>query len=98
MLLKRFTFIVSLIAFLYFAYLFTLFITGTEMPETGADIHQLIMFPLIIATAVFLVISIVLVVRERFNLRSTNFYSLILLLVAVIIIFMLLKGYIELDS
>jgi hypothetical protein len=85
MALKRITFIISIIAFVYFAYLCLLYFTQTEMPETGVAIHEMVMFPLTILASIFLVISLISVIRER-RLRSTNFYSLLLLICVVIIV------------
>jgi hypothetical protein len=97
MLLKRFTFIVSIIAFVYFAYLLLMYLTETEFPTIAGVIHEMIMIPLLIGVPVFLIISIVLVIRERFNFRSASFYSLILLLAAATILFLLARGYLEVE-
>lgn len=96
MALKRITFFISVIAFVYFAYLCILYFTQTEMPEIGVVLHEMVMFPLTILAAIFLVISLVLVIRER-KLRSTNFYSLLLLLFVLLIVILMAKNEMVLE-
>jgi hypothetical protein len=98
MLLKRLTFIVSIFAFVYFAYLLLMYLTKTEFPTIAGAVHEMVIFPLMIGVPVFLIISIVLVIRERFNFRSASFYSLMMLLAAATILFLLMKGYFELET
>ena len=92
--LKRITFIISIIAFIYFAYLGLMFLTETEFPTIAGVIHEMIMLPLMIAVPVFLIISIVLVIKERFDLRSKSLYSLLLLIGAATILYLMMRGYI----
>lgn len=95
MVLKRFTLVVSIIAFVYFAYLFLMFFTETEFPTFAGAIHELIMIPLMLAIPVFFIISLVAVIREKFKARTTSFYSLLLLAAALAMLVLLIMGYIE---
>ena len=96
MALRRITFIISILAFLYFGYLCALYFTQTEMSEVGLAVHEMVMFPLTIAAAVFLVIALISVIRER-KLRSTNFYSLLLLLFVVVIVVLMARNEMTLE-
>lgn len=98
MTLKRITFIVSIIAFSYFSFLLIMFQSGTEFPVIAGAIHEFIMLPLMLATAVFFIIALVKVIRERFNIRSTSFYSLLIFLAAIVIFALLISGYAAIES
>lgn len=95
--LKRATFIISIIAFVYFAYLFVMFFTETEFPTAAGAVHELVMLPLMIAVPIFFIVSIVLVIRERFKLRSASFYSLLFFLADIAFLVLMMKGYIGED-
>jgi len=95
--LKKATFVVSIIAFVYFAYLFIMFFTETEFPTVAGAIHEMVMIPLMIATPVFFIIALVYVIKERFRFRSTSFYSLLLLSAVLVAIIMLMKGYADIE-
>lgn len=98
MTLKRITFIVSIVAFVYFSFLLTIFQTGTEFLVIAGVIHELIMLPLIVATPVFFIVSLVKVIKERFNIRSTYFYSLLIFLAAIIAFAFMVYGYSAIES
>ena len=98
MTLKRITFIVSIIAFAYFSFLLVLLYTETEFPVIAGAIHELIMLPLIVATPVFLIIALVQVIKERFNIRSTYFYSLLIFMAAIIAFVLMVSGYAAIES
>lgn len=95
MMLKRFTFVISIFAFVYFVYLFIMFFTGTEFPTFAGAVHEMVMIPLMLALPVFFVISLVLVIREKFNVRSISFYSLLMLAAALTMFILMILGYIE---
>ncbi len=82
--LKRITFIISIVSFVYFLVYFSLYYTHTELPTFAGAIHELVTLPLILLSLVFLVISLVLFIKDRFNFRSTNFYAFLLLLCVVV--------------
>ncbi len=75
-----------------------MFQTGTEFPVIAGVIHELIMLSLIVATPVFFIVSLVQVIKERINIRSTYFYSLLIFLAAIIAFALVMSGYAAIES
>lgn len=97
MILKRIIFTISLFTLIYFAYLSVMFFTGTEFPTAAGVVHELVMLPLMGAVPVILVISIVLVIKEKLNFRSLSFYSLLLILASAALLVLMILGYVGED-
>ena len=83
---QKLTFIVSIICFCYFTiYLsIVLFAIDTRPPVLVGVMHEFLTLPMFVFGLVFFVISARGVIREKFSIRSVNFYSFILLLLTII--------------
>lgn len=84
--LKRVTFIISIVVAIYFAALFSVNILyeNQKPPVLIGVFVELLTIPMLLAAPVFLIISLVQLIREGFNLKSTYLYSFILLLIVTI--------------
>ncbi len=84
--LQRITFIISIVVIIYFTVLFSvnMMYDDQKPPVIIGVFFELLTIPMLLAAPVFLVISLVQLIREGFDYRSTYLYSFALLLIVTI--------------
>lgn len=84
---SKLVFLLSLIVFIYWV-LVSYIVTDVYKVAVVGALFELFWLPMIIGLAVLPIISLIQLVKERFNVRSFSLYSFFLSIGAIIIMFL----------